>query len=67
MILYSAAARERKRPRLRQTKGEDFRGLDLDALEEEDKEGTEDVEKRAVRASDCSNLLPLLPDVPGFM
>ena len=45
------------RPRLRQTNGTDFRGLDLDALEDEDKEGDEDGEKRVVRSIDYSDLL----------
>jgi len=44
---------------LRQTNGEDVRGLDLDALEDEDKEGDENGEKRAVGAFDCSNSLSL--------
>ena len=55
LILSLAAAREKKRPRLRQTNGEGSRGLDLDALEEEDKGGDEDGDKRAVRVFDYLN------------
>jgi len=50
--------RERKRPRLIQTNGEDVQGVDLDALENEDKEGDEDREKKAVHAFDYSKSLP---------
>ena len=55
--LSPAAARERKRPRPRQTNGEDFRGLDLDALEEGDKGGDDDGEKIVVRTFDYLNPL----------
>jgi len=62
-MFSSAAARGRKRQRLRQTNSEDFQGLDLDALEDEDKGGDEGAEKRAVRALDHSKLAHPLPDL----
>ena len=67
LILSPAAARERKRPRLRQTNGEGSRGLDLDALEEEDNVGDEDGEKRAVRAFDYLNSLRYTLTFLAFM